>query len=246
LHGFRISKKYFVPLLLILLLAISTLALFNVYPDISKTDASPHVNVGVAFCGNTTAEAKLLIDRVKTYTNLFVMDTAGNPLSRNQTSVEEVCDYAVTQGLKIIINMGTIFTENTWFWQSLPLDAIKQRWTERWGENFLGVYYNDEPAGIQIDTDWKEWFNKHNASLSTIGIPTVEALHEIYVRLQEAEKSGVKPQYYDKEAEFFIEYGLRADTGLTALKEQELQLSLQTIAYTGLTTKEDTMSCGHS
>ena len=82
------------------------------YPDVSKTDTSPHVNVGVAFCGNTTAEAKLLIDRVKTYTNLFVMDTAGNPLSRNQTSVEEICDYAVTQGLKIIINMGTIFRKH--------------------------------------------------------------------------------------------------------------------------------------
>ena len=111
--GFRLSRKYFVPLLLILLLEISTLALFSVYSDVSKTDASPQVNVGVAFCGNTTAEAKLLIDRVKTYTNLFVMDTAGNPLSRNQTSVEEICDYAVDKGLKIIINMGTVFTENT-------------------------------------------------------------------------------------------------------------------------------------
>jgi len=100
LNGFRLSRKYFFPLLLILLLAISTLVLFKVYPDVSKPNASPNVNVGVAFCGNTTAEAKLLIDRVKTYTNLFVMDTAGNPLSRNQTSVEEICDYAVIQGLE--------------------------------------------------------------------------------------------------------------------------------------------------
>ena len=218
MNGFRISKKYFIPLLLILLLEISSLALLNVYPYISKTAASPNVNVGVAFCGNTTTEAKLLIDRVKTYTNLFVMDTAGGILSRNQTSVEEICDYAVAKGLKIIINMGTVFTENTWFWQSESLDAIKQRWMERWGENFIGMYYNDEPAGIHIDTNWKEWFNKHNTSLNTILIPMAEALHEIFGRLQETEKNGVRPQYYDKEAEFFIEYGLK-DRGLAALKE---------------------------
>ena len=218
MHGFKLSRKYFFPLLLILLLAISSLVLLKVYPDLGKTDASPHVNVGVAFCGNTTTEAKLLIDRVRTYTNLFVMDTAGNPLSRNQTSVEEVCDYAVTQGLKIIINMGTVFTENAWFWQSLSLDGIKQRWMERWGENFLGVYYNDEPAGIQIDNDWKAWFNKYNASLNTIAIPATEALQKIYSRLQEAEKTGVRPQYYDKETEFFLDYGLK-DPGLAALKK---------------------------
>ena len=30
---------------------------------------------GVAFCGNTTQEAKLLIDKVKDYTNLFVLQS---------------------------------------------------------------------------------------------------------------------------------------------------------------------------
>jgi hypothetical protein len=221
LNGFRLSRKYFVPLLLILLLEISTLGLFIVYPE-SITGASPRVNVGVAFCGNTTAEGKLLIDRVKTYTNLFVMDTAGGFLSRNQTSVEEICDYAVANGLKIIINMGTIFTENNWFWQSTSLDAVKQRWMERWGANFLGIYYNDEPAGIQIDSNWQVWFKEHNSSLNSIEFPAAEALHEIYNRLEEAGKSGVRPQYYDKEAEFFIDYGLK-DTGLAALKDSGIK-----------------------
>jgi hypothetical protein len=225
LNGFSLSRKYFVPLLLFLLLEISSLAYtlkLRLYSDIIKTDASPPVNVGVAFCGNTTAEAKLLIDRVQSYTNLFVMDTAGGFLSRNQTSVEEICDYAVAKGLKIIINMGTVFTENTWFWQSGSLDAIKQRWRERWGENFLGIYYNDEPARIDVDTNWKEWFNKYNMSLNTILLPVAEALREIFGRLVETEKSGVRPQYYDKEAEFFIEYGLK-DSGLARLKEQGIK-----------------------
>jgi hypothetical protein len=30
---------------------------------------------GVSFCGNTAAEAKLLIDRAKCYTNLFVLQS---------------------------------------------------------------------------------------------------------------------------------------------------------------------------
>ena len=47
------------------------------------------VYVGVAFGGNTTAQAKLLIDRTKSYTNLFILDSGINPISTNELSVEK-------------------------------------------------------------------------------------------------------------------------------------------------------------
>ncbi|MCJ7767681.1 hypothetical protein MUP79_04770 [Candidatus Bathyarchaeota archaeon] len=60
-------------LALILLLMIATTSFLVSYPAISKSAQTTPFYVGVTFGGNTTAEAKLLIDRVKTYTNLFVL-----------------------------------------------------------------------------------------------------------------------------------------------------------------------------
>ena len=42
----------------------------------SQTNINSNPYVGVAFCGNTTAEAKALIDRTKNYTNLLVLTQA--------------------------------------------------------------------------------------------------------------------------------------------------------------------------
>ena len=61
-------------------------------------------HVGVSFCGNTTAEAKLLIDRVKSYTNLLVVQSG--PVSINETAMNEIVDYAVASDLDVIAYFG--------------------------------------------------------------------------------------------------------------------------------------------
>ena len=104
-----------------LLLVTSASTAFVMYAVNNDNNNAPGVNIGVAFSGNTTAEATLLIDRVKSYTNLFILNSAGNPISRNQTMIEEICDYAVSQGLKVIINVGfnstgSRFRNRNWFW----------------------------------------------------------------------------------------------------------------------------------
>ena len=133
-QGLNLAPK-FVALFLVLLLVASALTGFVMFSGLSVDESN--TNVGVAFCGNTTAGAKLLVDRVKLYTNLFILNSAGNPISRNQTAVEEICDYAVSNDLRVIINLGfnssgRRFSRN-WFWSLDSLDGIKQRWTERWG-----------------------------------------------------------------------------------------------------------------
>jgi hypothetical protein len=105
---------------------------------------------GVSFCGNTTAEAKLLIDRTKDYTNLFVLQSG--PISKNETATNIICDYAVDSGLDFIMFFG-------WFdfdyqWQIPWLEYAK----DRWGDSFLGVYLFDEPGGIQLDHNWTSWW----------------------------------------------------------------------------------------
>jgi hypothetical protein len=144
-------KKWLAVSLVILLAASTTTAVATYY---LTAKVEPDVYVGVSFCGDTAAEAKLLIDRVKGYTNLFVLQSG--PISRNETATTEICDYAVNAGLKIIVYFGDLTPglaeENGWGWRLSWVNTTRYRW----GDDFLGVYYYDEPGGLQIDCNWTE------------------------------------------------------------------------------------------
>jgi hypothetical protein len=110
----------------ILIVLIGLVAVIN-YPSLSKNSA-PQFHVGVTFGGDNSADAKILIDRVKDYTNLFVV--ASGPLQNNITELEHTCDYAVNSGLDIIVYFGS--------YEALRnitvafIDTAK----ERWGDHF--------------------------------------------------------------------------------------------------------------
>jgi len=97
--------------------------------------------VGVTYCGNSVEDAKLLIDRVKNYTNLFVLQSGG--LQRYPDVINEIGDYAVSSGMYFMVSFGS---------QS---QTMLESWLEtnegRWGDKFLGVYFGDEPAGKSLD-----------------------------------------------------------------------------------------------
>ena len=99
--------------------------------------------VGVTYCGNSTAEAKVLIDRVKNYTNLFVLQSG--PLQQNESAIREIGDYAVLSRLYFSAYFGTYDTYHQLNW----LDMAKARW----GKMFAGLYYGDEPGGKMLDTE---------------------------------------------------------------------------------------------
>ena len=170
----------------------------------SNVRADP-VYVGVTFQGDTVAEAKLLIDRVRNYTNVFVL--GHTPVSRNETTTNEVCDYAVSQGLNIIVNFGYYDPHASsmdqlfrrWPWQHTWVEAAKAKY----GNYFLGVYYDDEPGGIQLDWEWNEFFFQNY--IDYFSLPLNTTLHQIYRKLVSANVSGLHPENYDLEAEFFTE-----------------------------------------
>ncbi len=219
----RRIRKCLVPILLIVILIISSVVVYTFYPRQTQAKATPNVNVGIAFCGNTTAEAKLLIDKTKAYTNLFVLASGGGPISHNRTQIEEICDYAVSQDLKVIMSLGTIYIDS-WFWKSIPIENITDTWQQRWGDNFIGIYYNDEPAGIQLDGDWEEWFRNYSSSLGKVDFPAINTLAEIYAKMQAAKINGTNPDNYDKEAYFFIQNVLKEDPGLMLLKNTSVNI----------------------
>jgi hypothetical protein len=216
-------KKFLIPTFLTAILAVSMLAIYAFYSNESQVKADPNVYVGVAFGGNTTAEAKLLIDKVKSYTNLFILDSGRNPISENESSVMEICDYAVSQGLSVIINLGikdvTAPSSWNWFWQHQTLDEIKQNFTQRWGNKFLGIYYNDEPGGLQLDADWWKFFSTYGQNLSQIypPHPATNALIQEYMKLWTAMSNGTFPINYNLESNFFVNDVLKDDPGLQNL-----------------------------
>jgi hypothetical protein len=222
------GRKYLLPTLLIFILGISIPATYMEYSNINKPKINPGVYIGVTFCGNTVPEAKLMIDKVKRYTNLFIMDSPRNPISDNQTSLEEICDYAVSNGLSVIINMGIKDVTNpagwNWFWQTQSLDAVKQRCIQRWGGKFLGIYYNDEVGGLQLDADWRTWYTIFGSRLNKIGVPIAEDLNAIQLKLEDALDNNALPTNYDLEASFFVNDVMGMDPGVQNLTSAKIPM----------------------
>jgi hypothetical protein len=207
--GATIARKRFLAATAIVLVVISLVAVLWVPSRLAAGNKDSELYIGVSFCGNTTSEAKLLIDRVKGYTNLFVLQSW--VVSRNQTAIYEICDYAVSQKLNIIVNLLSSSNQSDWYWQ---FDVFKTA-EQRWGKQFLGAYYNDEPAGLQIDYNWKAFWNQTSKFFSQNA--SASLLHQMYAKVQDAEVNGTKPQNYDLEAQIFQAYFER-DRGFKDLK----------------------------
>ena len=145
-----ISRLRWIFLFLIVISLVLTIVVY--FPNDPENGETYPVEpyFGVSFCGNTTTEAKLLIDKTKDYTNLFVLQSG--PISKNETAINIICDYAVDSGLDFIVFFGWFDTDCPW--QILWLDFAK----DRWGDSFLGVYLFDEPGGVQLDYNWTSWW----------------------------------------------------------------------------------------
>jgi hypothetical protein len=133
-------------LLLLVALLVSSVCLPIVYVHYKIRDEASKENLffGVSFGLNTTSEAKLLIDKVKGYTNLFVVNSW--TVSTNETALNEICEYAVNANMSFIVFFDFI-SHVVYPWHQTWLDAAR----ERWGSRFLGIYLYDEPGGRQID-----------------------------------------------------------------------------------------------
>jgi hypothetical protein len=191
---------------------MSLLAVAFLSPQPTSSTPSDSVYLGVSFCGNTTQEAKLLIDKVKGYTNLFVLQSG--PISLNMTLTTEICDYAASQGLNIIVYFGWFNPDYPWqyYWvQNAP---------QRYGDKFLGVYYYDEPGGIQLDYDWEGHFTNMSKRLQE----TPGANNTRFYQFLEDSINGYLNgtiRDYDVEAQTYIEY-MKRDHDLGLLKNSSI------------------------
>ena len=142
----KVKKRLVIVLSLVIITVIvaSTFATIEIYTPFSTTVASKKpFYVGVTYCGNSTTEADQLVDKVKNYTNLFVLDSG--PLMQNVSAMEQICDYAVNSGLNVIaaFTTGSATTNE--------MDSFLNT-SQAWGSHFLGLYLNDEPGGKMLDS----------------------------------------------------------------------------------------------
>lgn len=132
-----VLKRKFV-ILAVFISSILLLSVLSILYLIPNSVPEPFY-VGVSYGGESSEEAKQLIDKVKDYTNLFVLQSGG--LQYNLTAVEQICDYAVNSGLNVIVYFSTNDMQTN---ATVSFSNTSQ---ERWGSNFLGVYYGDEAGG---------------------------------------------------------------------------------------------------
>ncbi|MDR1993094.1 MAG: hypothetical protein LBQ98_06320 [Nitrososphaerota archaeon] len=147
--------QIFVALALFLIIIVTSAAILVMNNPPAKNGANNQpFYVGVTYGGDTIEGAKQLIDKVKNYTNLFIL-TSGT-LQQNLTAVDEIGDYTVATGLKFAANMGLTFgflqaMESEDNWTDNTIQQQGAEWIkmakQRWGNQFIGAYIHDEPGG---------------------------------------------------------------------------------------------------
>ena len=127
-----------------MLIAAASIGIFNSEdPPESLPDG---FFLGITAGGNVD-ETKVLIDKVKSYTNLIVFTNLA--VTENLTRLEEVSDYAYERGMNFLVYTiypspyAINFTFNPITWVSEAKN--------RYGDKFLGYYLWDEPGGNQLD-----------------------------------------------------------------------------------------------
>ena len=134
-----------------MLIVLVALSLFLAVNWSSNKTAGRQFYVGVeyAYGENQTVQVELsqiqaLVDKVKDYTNLFVIGSLG--FTFNETALTQACDYVFQAKLNFIVLFTGLdkYSYNITQW----MEDAKARYEEQ----FLGIDRYDEPGGNQLDT----------------------------------------------------------------------------------------------
>jgi hypothetical protein len=108
------DNAYALAAVLVLVIAVSFFAAvvsYNLQSDPEGYGPKKPFHLGVTYCGSSVDEAKQLVDRVKNYTNLFVVQSYY--LQTHIDELNQVCDYAVNSGLDLIVYFGSYYSQKS-------------------------------------------------------------------------------------------------------------------------------------
>ena len=132
----------------ILLIALIVASLFLAANLFSRQTPSREFYVGVEYAyGDQAAGVKALVDKVKDYTNFFVIGSVG--VTFNRTALDESCDYIFNSGLNFIVLFTGINNYNYSNGYNITNWMVDAQ--NKYGDKFLGIYKIDEPGGNQLD-----------------------------------------------------------------------------------------------
>ena len=102
---------------------------------------------------NQFVALKALVDKVKDYTNLFIIGSLG--ISFNRSALDQSCDYISASGLNFIVFFTSFDshdynTTGGWSDSYTTFNWMRDAPT-KYGNKFLGIYRYDEPGGNQLD-----------------------------------------------------------------------------------------------
>jgi len=135
-----------------------------------------------SFGGKTAIEAKLLIDKVRDYTNFFLVNSWD--LSTNETALSEVCDYAAKADLGFVV-----------FFDFISLDPVHgYPWHDEWiltagegGERSFLASTSTKNRRKQIDTGAFDEFTH-----GRLDVPERFRMHRATAKLQHFVQSSQK------------------------------------------------------
>lgn len=124
--------------LLILVIILPLFINYSLTATGVNAQTSPTLYVGVDVAFESVAETEKLIDNLSSFTNFLVIGCKGD---YNETRLTIISQYAYDKGLTFIV-----YTDDTRYPSKAWLGDAK-----KWGANFLGIYFYDEPGGKQLD-----------------------------------------------------------------------------------------------
>jgi hypothetical protein len=147
----------FVLLVVILASLVAALNWFSFPAEIPEF----YFGIEIAYKNTTVSDVREMVDKVKNYTNLFVIGSV--ELTFNETALDESCDYIYNAGLKMIV----LFTDLNYYNFSITgwLATAQQKYSEA----FLGLYFYDEPGGDQLENQQLRFVNNTTNYADTAG-----------------------------------------------------------------------------
>jgi hypothetical protein len=118
---------------------------------------------GVTFGGSTANEAEHLIDKVKDYTNLFIINSWD--ITTNETALTEICDYAADAKMNFMVFFSFVFYNYT---DQEGNDLISGP-PEKREESFIYYNYTYQEGNLYNSSSWEAlgispfhmaWLNK--------------------------------------------------------------------------------------